>query len=676
VRRATYPERVTWPVAAGGLILFALNAYTAGPWFGIEYLDGRQSIEGAFIGLARYILHNPAQTAWFPFWYNGVPFENTYPPLLNYAVAGSAWLTGLSVPRAYHVVTGVFYCLGPVALYALAYRLSRSLAPSFFAGLLFSLLSPSLWILPKILADSFSPWIPRRFHVLAWYGGGPQIVALTLVMVAILALDFALSKPRPHRLFLGAAAVAAALLTNWVGAFALAWAAVAYWVCQRRLNLRAAAAFLALIGIFAYALVLRWLPPTTVADIARNAQISGGHYPMDAGRVAGLMAFLVLMVGIGFVLRRTSLDPALCFGLVLAVPMWGIPGLEEATGFYVIPQPHRYQVETELAAALAIAFPLTRLIARTPAVFRVAAVLAAAAAAIVQTSQYRSYADRWVRPVDVEKTLEWQVGDQVARRYPGRRLYAVGSVRYWLPAFHDIAQFGGGFGPGIRLPQWWITDYAIHWPKGHGQLTTAWLRAYGVDLVCAGDERTLDVWRVWRDPGKFDRILPVVWRSGGDAIYEVPRRSRSLAHIVPEASLVRRAPEDLLDSLEIERYVEALEDARNPVATFRWLSASAAAIEVDEARPDSGQALSVQIAFDRRWRVECDGKRLESFPDGLGQLVIRPPGPGRRRIFLTFEPEAATRVLTAVAWLAGMLSLAWVPGGGFLARRRDITPPG
>ena len=74
-----YPERVTWPVAARGLILFALNAYIVGPWFGIEYLDGRQSIEGAFIGLARYILHHPAETAWFPYWYNGVPFENTYP---------------------------------------------------------------------------------------------------------------------------------------------------------------------------------------------------------------------------------------------------------------------------------------------------------------------------------------------------------------------------------------------------------------------------------------------------------------------------------------------------------------------------------------------------------------------------------------------------------------------
>jgi len=654
VTRAS-PERVTWRVAAGGLILFALNAYIAGPWFRIEYLDGRQSIEGAFIGLARYILHHPAETAWFPLWYNGVPFENTYPPLLNYSVAASAWLTGLSVPRAYHVVTGIFYCLGPVALYALAYRLSRSLTPSFCAGLFFSLLSPSLWILPRLLADSYSPWMPRRFHVLVWYGGGPQIAALTLLIVAILALDFALSKPRPHRLFLGSAAVAAVLLTNWVGAFALAWAALAYWVSQRRLNLRAAAAFLALMGIAAYALVLRWLPPTTIADIARNAQISGGHYPMDAARVAGLVAFLVVMVGIGLLLRRAPLDPALCFGLVLAAPMLGIPGLEEATGFYVIPQPHRYQVEAELAVALAIAFGLTRLIARTPTVFRVAVALAASAGAIVQTGQHRSYADRYVRPVAVGETLEWQVAEEVAQRYPGRRLYAVGSVRYWLPAFQDIVQFGGGFGPGIRLPQWWISDYAIHWPKGHGELTTTWLRAYGVDLVCAGDERTLDVWRVWRDGTKFDRILPEVWRSGGDAIHEVPRRSRSLAHVVPEASLVGRAPEDLLDSLEIERYVEALEDARNPVATFRWLSASAAAIETDA---ESGQVLSVQIAFDRRWRVESDGKRLEAFRDGLGQLVIRPPGPGRRRISLTFEPDAAIRVVTAVAWLAGILSLA------------------
>ena len=48
------------------------------------------SIEAAYIGLARYIANHLGELSWFPLWYGGIPYADTYPPLLHWS-AGWWW---------------------------------------------------------------------------------------------------------------------------------------------------------------------------------------------------------------------------------------------------------------------------------------------------------------------------------------------------------------------------------------------------------------------------------------------------------------------------------------------------------------------------------------------------------------------------------------------------------
>ena len=150
------------------------------------YLD---SIEGAYIGLARWILEHPFDWSWFPLWYNGIPFQDTYPPLLHFLVALAAGLSGASPALSYHAVTALLYCLGPVTLFWFACRLSGERWTSFYAALFYSVVSPAALLVPEIAADMGSAFGARRLHALVRYGEGPHIAAMTLLPVALMALD-------------------------------------------------------------------------------------------------------------------------------------------------------------------------------------------------------------------------------------------------------------------------------------------------------------------------------------------------------------------------------------------------------------------------------------------------------------------------------------------------------
>src|SRR5438477_2072771 len=155
------------------------------------------SIEAAYVSISRYMIENWRDLSWFPLWYGGIPFQNTYPPLLHAIVACVAVWLRMSPALAHHAVTAFFYCLGPMALYALAVRLTRSRWYGFWAGLLYSIISPSAFLIGNVRTDLGGFLGLRRFHVLVLYGEGPHVTALALLPMTLWCLDLALDKRRP-----------------------------------------------------------------------------------------------------------------------------------------------------------------------------------------------------------------------------------------------------------------------------------------------------------------------------------------------------------------------------------------------------------------------------------------------------------------------------------------------
>ena len=99
------------------LVLFAFNCYLCKELFSIEYGDYMGSIEAAFIAIARYVRDNWTDLSWWPMWYSGIPYQDSYPPLLHAVVALASGVSGVSVAHAYHFVTATLFCFGPVTLY-------------------------------------------------------------------------------------------------------------------------------------------------------------------------------------------------------------------------------------------------------------------------------------------------------------------------------------------------------------------------------------------------------------------------------------------------------------------------------------------------------------------------------------------------------------------------------
>src|SRR6266496_2740034 len=85
--------------------LFALNAAITPLLFRTSYIAEMGSIEAAFVGIARYVSQHWNDLNWFPLWYGGIPYPDSYPPLLHWIVALVITVSGVSPGLAYHFVT-------------------------------------------------------------------------------------------------------------------------------------------------------------------------------------------------------------------------------------------------------------------------------------------------------------------------------------------------------------------------------------------------------------------------------------------------------------------------------------------------------------------------------------------------------------------------------------------
>src|ERR1035438_2407827 len=121
----------TGKTASLAALLAAINAFVTLRLFGIDYTSEMGSIEASWIALARYTSEHFGHFNWFPLWYGGIPYQDTYPPLLPFAVAAVTVAANISPGLAYHIVTAAVYALTPAALFWAAWRLGATRANAF-----------------------------------------------------------------------------------------------------------------------------------------------------------------------------------------------------------------------------------------------------------------------------------------------------------------------------------------------------------------------------------------------------------------------------------------------------------------------------------------------------------------------------------------------------------------
>src|SRR5215469_3418562 len=124
------------------LFLFGLNAWVSSDLWFARYLDHLGSAEGFFLAFGQWISRHWGRLHWFPLWFDGMPFQRVYGPNLHWTVAALSRFAHISMLRSYRLVTASMYCLGPVSLFWLCWRLTRSRAYSLAVATVCSLFSP------------------------------------------------------------------------------------------------------------------------------------------------------------------------------------------------------------------------------------------------------------------------------------------------------------------------------------------------------------------------------------------------------------------------------------------------------------------------------------------------------------------------------------------------------
>jgi hypothetical protein len=641
--------------------ILGLNLWLNAPLFMAGDLPFRGSIEGGYVGTARFISQHPNPWGWDPFPYCGLPTQFVYVPLLPYVSAlGMRLLPAVSPDSVYRFIVSLMTCLGPVTLFWLALHFTGSRRWALVMAVAYSLLSPSYALFPAVEKDRGIVQLPWRIQVLAKYGEGPHNTGLTLLPLALLAVWRAGKEHGYPRILAAALLLAAIPLTNWVAAFALGISSVllllAAWGEPGFRAWRALAA-----AVLAWLLACFWLTPSFVKTIAFNWPVDSFDYKLhqtQLGLVAGAIGGALL---IRLLFRWLGGSFYFCFATLGAFVFGWISTAFYIYGVDVIPESRRYAIEFELFLALALAEGFRLAWSSSNGTVRMCAVGTGAVMLLVGAPQLWTEATQGWRPwlpSPPQDTVEFRLGQWIAQHSPQGRVFASGGLRFRLNSWFDLPQVGGGFETGLqnRIPldlTYRVRAAANLWPGHETEDTLLELKALGAEYVVVHGPKSREYYRDFLKPERVAGSLPVVYRTEDDTIYGLP--SRQLAHLVRPEELpetdVRAHPQALV------RYVAAIEDGSRPALGMQWTDSSAFAIT---GAVPAGELVSVQVNADPGWRATQDGRAIPITRDQLGFMVLEPAPAAATRIELRYRGTAEQRIMagvSAIAWAAALFAL-------------------
>ena len=639
-------------VALLAAIIFGLNAALCWPLFRIEYLNDLQSNEGSFISMARFLIEHWPHIAWFPWFNGGTPLENAYFPLVPALVAATAALVRCSPAHAFHFLSALTYCLGPVFLFLFARKVSGLEAPSVAAALAWTLFSPAL-LVPQIRGDSNVFGTLYRLYLIVHNGETPHDLALGLLPFAWLLLARYWEAPTLRRFAFAALVTAAIMASNAFGMAVITISAVLLWlVIDGR-----AKHFVSTCVIFltAYLLICRLLPPSLLREAVINSQTLEG----DSRHGWWVLALLPAMALLWLATRRIS-DPIVRFGLLFTGFFGGVVALRWIAKVAILPVAHRYVLEAETGVCLLASFGLYLLWRRMPG--RSLAFLAIPLLGFVAFKDYR-FGHHLIRSIDITQSVAYRESAWIREHLPDQRVMASGDTEFWFNLFTDNPQLAAGHEAGAN----WVERVAVYTIYSgqnagdqDGPISVLWLKAFGCGAITVPGLASHHESHPLLHPEKFVGQLPLVWHEGADFIYQVPLRSTSLAHVIPSDTLVAARPVHGLDVAQLRRYVEALENPAFPLADIDWQNPEQGSIAANVTRD---QVVSLQISYDPGWRANVNGSPVALRSDGLGMIAIDPACAGECMIDLKFDGGIERRIcfILGILVLFSLVAMTGIP---------------
>ncbi len=667
-RRALLLSAVGFPA-----LILLINLLIVAKEFKVDYTAYVESNEGSFIAIARQVAAHPGDLLWWPLWDLGLPYQNTYLPGLHILVGAVSRLTGWPPGLSFHRVCALFFALGPVAVYFMAWGMTRLPGTSWFAALAYSLVSPTAWLVRDVRYDMGSSWNLRRLQILAYYGEGPHTACLFFVPLAILFFYFALTRGKVWMKVCAGVLMALAVLMNAFAAVILGAAAVALVAASPANRILRNVCLALVIAVLAYIWVSPLLPPSVTADIRRN---SAGDYPFNAVSVLGLGDVVFVGIGIWLVTRNRMSAPVRTYVLFTLI-VGSIVLLGYYAGCNLVPQPHRYGVITDMGLCLCGTFLIAAAFRWLPRRIALPLLVFVICAAAYQTRHDMRFARGVIRGVDASNTTAYHLAKWMDAHMHGERVFIGGAQSFHFNVFTDTPQLHGGHDPMQPSMLTLIGSFILASGMNAGdrdmEICTLWLKALGAHAFSVPGPISDSYYKTFPHPERFEGHFPVLWRESDTTAYAVPTKSQSLAHVVPVGALVQHLPVNGLDIDEMSRYVAAIEDPAVPEAPFRWLNWHTAHIE---AKLGPGQAISIQERYMPGWTAVVNGQAQKLEHDGLGFMFLK-PACSDCRVTIRYDGGTQWRLACFASLLVTLFAIAALAKPAIvpvMARARSAQP--
>jgi len=631
------------------LLFFLFNAYLLRDLFFLNYTKVMGSIESVFIADARFIAENGFFNTWLPQWYLGFPFRFFYPPLFHFFNAFIFKVTNFSLPVIYHFTTAFFYSLGALNLYFFVRYLTKRNFPAVIAALLYTVFPSFSYLIPSVKAVASNYYLaPWRLVVLLRYGEGPHISALSILPLVLLVFLCALRNPSFKSYLLASLSLAVIPLTNWPAAISLAVSIFVLLVSEMlrgesHLKLKRAL----LITITAYAFSAFWLSFSyiyTTFSIA-GPRGGGGFLKSYLSILPWLVISLPLLIGglLAVFNQKKERFPwsfVVIYGVIFSVIIFS--GYSQS--IKIIPESNRFTPEWNMGMVILVSLILNifyqklnfnnlflRKFSRT--LFSLLVLFGI----IFFSWPFVSHAGRIIEEnPDIKRSVEYEIASWLKNNTNGERVYATGSIAFWLNVWTDIPQVRGGSDQGATNPWFNHVVYQINTsenaPLGkEGELAILWLKAFNVRYLVFNRPNSREVFHDFKNPYKFEGLLDIVYdNKKGDIIYKVPLKSPSLAQVVAKEDIINLSPpKNAVDYQAVKDYAAVVDD-RAKEAKFTWLGPEEAKIKVNLKHDE---VVQVQITYHGGWRAFENEKRLEIKKDPLGFMLIE-CGEGEHEIIL------------------------------------------
>ena len=248
---------------------------------------------------------------------------------------------------------------------------------------------------------------------------------------------------------------------------------------------------------------------------------------------------------------------------------------------------------------------------------------------------------------NIESTPEYNLARWLMDNNGHQRVYATGTVSFWLNVFTEIPQLRGGSDQGATNP--WGINAAIEINTGKDEeLSVLWCKALNIRYVVVIYPNADTPYHDYIFPNKFEEALQLRHTYMGFSIFEVPLINSDLVQPVDVNRLQDLETIKRIDDDEaLSRYVNLVEAM--PTATVHVRYDKVDRLELGVTNATEKTHILVKMTYDERWNAYIDGKEVAITKVGPDFMLINPAEKGNYMLELVCETIATEVLGTAIS---------------------------